>query len=82
MNQRERRALSGMGPGYVPCIVNGRYLAFRLDSSVMEDGREFITLAVMTETEKGRKRLCELIIKRQDIERALSCVSPRGTDKE
>jgi hypothetical protein len=72
-----------MGVGYVPCEVTGRYLAFQLDSAAFDDGREFITLAVMTPTDhkdglpaKSRK-LCSLVIQRRDIERALSSVRPK-----
>lgn len=83
MRKRERRVLSEMGAGYVPCEVTDRYLSFNLESADLADGREFITLAVMTATEfrdgipvKGRK-LCTLVVKRRDIERALSCVKPK-----
>ena len=41
MRKRERRALSEMGAGYVPCEVTGRYLSFKLESDAFDDGREF-----------------------------------------
>jgi hypothetical protein len=87
MNKRERRALSEMGVGYVPCEVTGRYLAFRLDSAGCGAGRELITLSVMTPTEHKdglpvkSRRLCSLVIQRRDIERALSSVRPNNESR-
>ena len=66
--------------GDVRCQVSGRWLRFHPDSSRLTDG-EFITVDVMTtvetESDSRDRKLCELIVTREDLTRALDTVRPR-----
>ncbi|ODA33360.1 hypothetical protein A6X21_18880 [Planctopirus hydrillae] len=61
----------------IPCIVSERYLQFS-DSGTQRIGAgEVITLSVMTDaSEKGPKKLCELIITREELTRVLELIEP------
>jgi hypothetical protein len=70
----KQRKLESIGPLGVPCMVSSRWLKFSEHSSVLEGG-EFITVDVMTHSNGHHPRkLCELVITREDLERALNCV--------
>lgn len=72
-SQRKRNS---MGVGYVPCEVSNRWLQFP-DTSCLCEGGEFIQVDVMTlgKNEEPRK-ICEVILARADLERALQNVKP------
>ncbi|MBM6871367.1 hypothetical protein [Pseudoflavonifractor phocaeensis] len=66
------------GPLCVECQVSGRYLRFHEKSDVLKAG-EFITVDVMAmqnEEDKPAKKICELVITREDIMEALKHISP------
>lgn len=58
------------GPGYVPCEVSGRWLQFSTTSHV-SGGHELLEVNVMTNNGDGDRKLCELIIRKEDIVKAL-----------
>jgi len=66
--------------GDVMCEVSGRWLRFHPESS-KSTGEEFIHVDVMTtiETDSGsrERKLCALIVTREDVMRALDTVRPR-----
>lgn len=67
-----------MGPMCVECEVSGRYLQFHENSALLPSG-EFITVDVMPMIEdydKPGKRICQLIIKREDLMNALTHITP------
>lgn len=67
-----------MGLLCVECQVSGRYLRFHEKSDVLKAG-EFITVDVMAmqnEEDKPAKKICELVITREDIMEALKHISP------
>lgn len=71
---RERHKINEMGNGYVPCEVSDRWLQFDNESTLVQCG-ELIGLDVMTMgTDEKPKKICQLIIRREDIERALANV--------
>lgn len=68
-DQRKRNEL---GDGYVPCQVSGRWLKFSEEAS---DDR-FIPVDVMTMGEnKVPRKICELIISKEDILRAINSIN-------
>ena len=66
-----------MGPLAVECQVSGRYLQFHEKSDILDAG-EFITVDVMAmpDGDAPAKKICGLIIKREDLLEALKHVSP------
>ncbi len=67
-----------MGPLHVECQVSGRYLQFHEKSDIVQGG-EFITVDVMPmqiEDDKPVRRICELIITREDLLEALKHITP------
>lgn len=59
----------------VPCIVSGRWLEFSQNGSSFSGEGEAITLTVMTETtDNGQRKLCELIITREELLRVLNLI--------
>jgi hypothetical protein len=72
-----------LGDRAVQCYVSDRWLAFPPTSDVMNDGDDLIIVDVMTATIEGdAKKLCELILVRADLERALKAVKSRPGDPE
>ena len=72
-----------MGPRYVECLRSGHWFELREQSSVF-NGVEYVTVAVMTAqrwTADGRpikpRAVCELMVARQELLRALASVRPR-----
>ncbi|MDM5188582.1 hypothetical protein QUF99_15035 [Bacillus sp. DX4.1] len=66
---RKQRRINERGEGYVECEVSNRWLQFH---DIVED-LELIPVDVMTENIDGKERkLCELILKKEDILRALN----------
>lgn len=66
------------GPLYVSCQVSGRALQFHKKSHTFEKG-EFITIDVMAmqmEDDKPARKICELIVTKEDLLDALNHVSP------
>ncbi len=62
----------------VECQVSGRYLKFHKKSSNFRTG-EFITIDVMAmqiEDNKPSRKICELIVTREDLLEALKHVTP------
>lgn len=66
-----------MGPLAVECQVSGRYLQFHEKSDILDTG-EFVTVDVMAmpDGDAPEKKICGLIIKREDLLEALKHVSP------
>lgn len=63
------------GPGYVPCMVSERWLQFPKKSAGHFNAGEFIDIQVMTKNVDGvTKKLCDLIITREDLQRAIASV--------
>ena len=66
------------GPLCVECQVSGRTLQFHEQSHVCASG-EFITIDVMAmqmEDDKPARKICELIVTKEDLLDALNHVSP------
>lgn len=66
-------------PLYVKCQVSGRRLRFAPDSQMLQGG-EFICIDVIASQmneSKAAKRLCQVIVTREDLLRALSHVHAR-----
>ena len=72
-----QRIRNTMGKGYVPCEVSSRWLQFTENSGGFFSTGEYIGVNVMTldQNEKPRK-ICNLILTREDLERALANVKP------
>ena len=67
-----------MGPLCVECQVSGRYLRFHEKSDILKAG-EFITVDVMAmqnEKKNPAKKICELVVTKEDIMEALKHISP------
>lgn len=66
-----------MGPLAVECQISGRYLQFHEKSDILDTG-EFITVDVMAMPDDGKpaRKICELVIKREDLLEALKHVAP------
>ena len=67
-----------VGPLCVECQVSGRYLRFHEKSDIVQAG-EFITVDVMAmqmDEDKPSKKICELIVTREDLLNALKHISP------
>ena len=67
------------GPLCVECQVSGRTLQFHEKSHVFESG-EFITIDVMAmqmEDDKPARKICELIVTKEDLLEALNHISPK-----
>lgn len=58
-------------------MISSRWLNFSEHSSVLEGG-EFISVDVMTDTNGRPRKLCELVVTREDLERALNRVGAQG----
>ena len=74
-----QRRKNMLGPLIVECEVSSRYLKFDKHSSISTNG-EFIHLDVMSNPsgDEGKSRkLCELIVTREDILEALKNIVPR-----
>jgi len=77
-SQREKNQ---MGEGYVPCVVSERWLQFPNMSAGHYGGGEFIEISVMTrDSDKKPKKLCDLVITREDIIRAINWVKDPEKD--
>ncbi|MNB85006.1 hypothetical protein D3C75_318900 [compost metagenome] len=64
----DQRMRNQIGDGYVPCEVSGRYLHFK-----GEDKRlGYVMVDVRTQTDNGDRLLCELILHKEDLIRALN----------
>jgi hypothetical protein len=74
----EQLVQNRIGPRGVSCQVSMRWLVFGEESDLLEGG-EFMGVDVMTldQYEKPR-RLCHLIVTREDLLRALSHVRPKA----
>ena len=73
-----QRRKNMMGPLRVECQISGRYLQFHEKSDIVQGG-EFITVDVMPmqiEDDKPVRRICELIITREDLLEALKHITP------
>jgi len=77
MSKWQERWRKEHGDFTVPCIVSGRYLQFSDKGTTHIDVGEVISLAVMTDTpEKGARKLCELIITREQLMHVLDLIEP------
>lgn len=78
-SQRRKNLL---GPLVVECQVSGRSLRFHKKSSLLQGG-EFISVDVMAmqnESNKAPRKICELIVTREDLLEALKNISPQDND--
>jgi hypothetical protein len=72
-----QRHKNKMGPGYVPCMTSERWLQFPKESVGHFGGGEFIEIEVMTNgTDDKPKKLCNMIITREELTSALNAVKP------
>jgi hypothetical protein len=79
---RERKKRNMFGPYYVPCMVSSRYMLFPNKSGGHFNEGEYIDLSIMTETDDGKsKKLCELIVTREDILRAINSIRESDNDR-
>ena len=78
-----QRRKNQMGRGYVPCIVSERWLQFpKVSDGYVGDG-EVISISVMTNGQDDRPhRLCDLMITREDLLRAVGAVRRRDEAEE
>lgn len=76
-----KRFLNRMGNRYVPCQVSGRGIKFPSESSWQGTEGEFIKLDIITHTssyENPPSKICELVVTREDLERALNAVKKKN----
>ncbi|WP_163581128.1 hypothetical protein [Gracilibacillus saliphilus] len=67
----DQRKINEYGDGYVPCLVSERWLQFPETAN----NENNIIVDVMTQTEGNKPRkLCELILSRNDLLRAIDSV--------
>ena len=74
-----QRRKNMLGPLIVECQVSGRYLKFHEQSDIVNDS-EFISVDVMampSESDQPSRKICGLIITRQDLLEALNHISPK-----
>ena len=73
-----------LAPTDVPCEVSRQWLRFRPDSHRTQAG-EFMFIDVMTALDDdhgtGERKLCEVIVTREDLLRALETVRPRSDER-
>lgn len=76
------RLKNELGKGTVPCMVSGRWLQFPSESGGFFEEGEYIVLNVMTTdaNDKDRK-LCELVVTREDILDAINSIKTPPTKK-
>jgi hypothetical protein len=76
------RLKNELGKGAVPCLVSGRWLKFPSESGGFFKEGEYIVLNVMTTdaNDKDRK-LCELVVTREDLLDAINSVKAPSTEK-
>ena len=73
----DTRLKNQLGKGAVPCLVSERWLKFSTESSLLQDG-EYVSVDVMTKDKNDNQRkICELIIKKEDIVDAIQSIKPR-----
>jgi len=78
-----QRHVNKMGPGFVPCMVSERWLQFPAQSAGHFDRGEFIDIQVMTNGSNDKpKKICDLILTREDLLKALDSVSPPSGSEE
>jgi hypothetical protein len=64
-----------LGDFAVPCMVSGRWIQFSTEGSAKFPDGEYIILNVMTRGANDRpKKLCELIVTREDLQDALDLI--------
>jgi hypothetical protein len=69
-NSYRQRKLNEYGRGYVPCEVSSRWISFKPESTSFKG---FIEIVIMTDTyESGDKKLCNLILEKKDLVRAIN----------
>lgn len=74
----EQLVRNRIGPRGVSCQVSMRWLVFGEESDLLQGG-EFISMDVMTYGQDEKPRLlCNLIVTREDLLRALSHVRPKA----
>lgn len=73
-----QRRKNQLGPRVVECEVSGRLLCFH-EESVLAGKGEFITVDVfaMPEEDKKTRKLCQLIVTRENLLEALANVRPK-----
>ncbi len=70
-----QRMKNQMGKGFVPCMVSDRWIQFPKRSGGNFSDGEFIEISVMTLGHSGKpKKLCDLVITREDLIRATNSV--------
>lgn len=76
-----QRRKNMLGPLCVECQVSGRYLQFHPTSSILQSG-EFISVDVMAmyEEEKSNRKICSLIITREELLEALNQIRAESLD--
>jgi hypothetical protein len=66
-----------LGELQVPCCVSDRFLAFPKTSALQPDGHDLMFVDVMTRDVEGDvRKLCELILDRRALTKALASVRP------
>ena len=73
-----QRRKNSLGPLCVECQVSGRRLQFSQNSTILQGG-EFISIDVMTQSlgdDEPAKKICGLIVTREDLELALKNIKP------
>jgi hypothetical protein len=61
----------------VPCIVSGRWLEFGERGQGPYQEGEYIDMDVMTDSGEGKvRKICSLVVTREDLVRAISNVAP------
>jgi hypothetical protein len=73
---RQRRK-NELGPLVVECEVSSRFFRFSESSSLLNVG-EFITIDVMTANGNRQRKICSLIVTRENMEKALRNIHPDG----
>ena len=79
-NSYRQRKMNEYGRGYVPCEVSSRWINFKPESTTFKG---FIEIVIMTDTyESGDKKLCNLILEKKDLLRAINYSQAACGDSE
>lgn len=70
-----------LGPLAIKCEVSGRLVKFNPKSDFVRNDSEFIYLEIFPDSDpdfpdKEQKRICELVLTREDLMKALEHISP------
>lgn len=78
-----QRRQNSPGPLKVECIVSGRVLSFEGIATPLKEGSAVsVDVLAMSEDDKEPRKLCSLILTKEDLQRALDAIKTKeATDR-